>query len=474
MPVRDFDLILGRDSIFEFMAKGLAYAYTDAAVSENPSYASWSGAELAATTSTELFMMGQLGYSRVRDAPGKHGLYLWLLQSNRADMPHVIAFRGSEEFLDDTGISSDWEADLIDSEVGYRQIYGLPGQGDNIGLIQEFYDEAAALPGFDTKGLCVTGHSLGGALAQRFAADSRWWAGVTEIVTFQAPGVGSPRLQHWQEYTGSVATVRHHISGGDVVHMSGGPHLRNGSGSFYYHLHNSLSSPLPPHCVTLLCCNPIHSLYPANGDLPIAADGTPGFNLMSAYGSSMTTLRSENSDSEAWIQLDPYDGTIPVSTTIITPSVAALLGPICTNIQSLQTANGRRNREPLILSSEAGYSTFDRIMSTLSSGVALLGLTLPDIAEPVRRTFGTATNAAEGAWDALTTRVEQSGGVWRFVVDVVSPSTNLIVAPLVIDMASSAHSRVNQRSNAMRMELAEDARRAQQQSGFNSGGGGGW
>jgi hypothetical protein len=76
----------------------------------------------------------------------------------------------------------------------------------------------------------VTGHSLGGALAQHCA--SAFPGSVRRVVTFQSPGISMIQSAMFDSLGDDKPEVTHHVSGGDVVDMAGGSHL---SGTTFVH-----------------------------------------------------------------------------------------------------------------------------------------------------------------------------------------------------------------------------------------------
>lgn len=76
----------------------------------------------------------------------------------------------------------------------------------------------------------VTGHSLGGALAQHAA--SAFSDKIRRIVTFQSPGISSVQAAAFKGKKGVFEGASHHIAEGDLVDLAGGKHL---AGDVFYH-----------------------------------------------------------------------------------------------------------------------------------------------------------------------------------------------------------------------------------------------
>jgi pimeloyl-ACP methyl ester carboxylesterase len=116
----------------------------------------------------------------------------------------VLSFRGTSE---KRAVADD----------ANREGVGTYQFSSNMAKVQGLLDEAG--------GKCiVTGHSLGGALAQMAAAT--FPEGVSRIVTFQSPGVDKETADKLKKYNDEVPpedriTSTHHRAEGDLVPMSG-------------------------------------------------------------------------------------------------------------------------------------------------------------------------------------------------------------------------------------------------------------
>ena len=139
---------------------------------------------------------------------GPDGLYAQLFVPNpktsRPATRPVLVFRGTELFKD--FLTDTTGADL---EVSIGQSQYQQAVDERLVEILEAAGKAD-----------VTGHSLGGALAQHAAAEhSRL---VAEVVTFQAPGIGRDKA----EKSGvDPEDVTHYVAAGDPVHRAGGAHV---------------------------------------------------------------------------------------------------------------------------------------------------------------------------------------------------------------------------------------------------------
>lgn len=136
----------------------------------------------------------------------------------------VVAFRGTEAVKSNEeslgnplGMFNDVLADLGPS-VGSRQ---YDANADAIRALMEGGTDKDVL----------TGHSLGGYLAQRVAAEN---ADLTDsVVTYQAGGIDSDDADRFEEANADGhIDVRHHQTNWDVVHLAGEQRL---DGTFFQH-----------------------------------------------------------------------------------------------------------------------------------------------------------------------------------------------------------------------------------------------
>ena len=143
--------------------------------------------------------------SKINDAAT--GLFVGLIvpQTGRSDLNAIVVFRGTEP----TNGIDDIVADINPVSVGNNQFRAN----------QRFIGQLIAEGGGKVN---VTGHSLGGALAQLCAA--AFTGSVNEVYTYQSPGIDSSSAEAFDE-TEDHPTVRHHMAGGDLVDNAGDKHL---------------------------------------------------------------------------------------------------------------------------------------------------------------------------------------------------------------------------------------------------------
>jgi|GEM_PF-2707480 len=189
------DAIPARDVFYEFLAH--RYAYDPA-----------------------LPLFGQLlavnGYSHQGsyDFESRAGLSFTIVMprpERRGELPPVVVFRGTQ-VSDLQDIRTDLEFQIGQSHFGAVTELGLGEM-----LLGAAVDAGGLKPH-------LTGHSLGGALAQLTAA--HWPERVGAVVTFQSPGLTRLNAKRAAQRSAECALeVRHYIADRDVVHLAGQRHL---------------------------------------------------------------------------------------------------------------------------------------------------------------------------------------------------------------------------------------------------------
>ena len=147
----------------------------------------------------------------------------------------LLVFRGTENMDKDL---KDTLSDAHPLGVGYNQYIG--NIHDNRSRIRRWVTNKI----HDGKSISVTGHSLGGALAQHFAVDwtSNVGGRVASLVTFQAAGISATDAGRFN--AGNCDQVIHHIAAGDLVSLAGTFVQKNSSSYRFYEYIGDNTNPL--------------------------------------------------------------------------------------------------------------------------------------------------------------------------------------------------------------------------------------
>ncbi|BBC22649.1 lipase family [Pseudanabaena sp. ABRG5-3] len=171
------------------------------------------------------------------------GLFCGLIMPKEgSDKKPVLAFKGT-----DFGKTGDALADADPVAVGFTAFKLKQEQ------IQGLISQAGGK-------VVVTGHSLGGALAQHAA--SAFTGNISKVVTFQAPGISQEQVRQFNNNVNDMEEderpeVVHHLATGDIVDLAGGKHIGGsglyaGKGNAEFFLHNLESSGPNNHTKFLL------------------------------------------------------------------------------------------------------------------------------------------------------------------------------------------------------------------------------
>ena len=131
------------------------------------------------------------------------GIDAWGLKSNVAGNDPILLFRGTDSI-------EDVFTDMNPEGIGFDYFQ------ENRDVIESWLDAADD----DGSRVDFIGHSLGGALAQWFAAD---WTGlgnaISDVITFNSPGISQT---YADKFVASLAeSATHYITNGDIVSMAG-------------------------------------------------------------------------------------------------------------------------------------------------------------------------------------------------------------------------------------------------------------
>ncbi len=145
-----------------------------------------------------------------------YGLLVPNEQGKAAGKVPIIAFRGTND------LATLWQ----------DMDFNSPGHGGIQPLLKDFSHIANLVMKYGFNKVDVTGHSLGGALAQHFTGTNPGI--VRRLVTFQSAAPNGAQYKDNMEGLEEEERpeVVHHIAKGDIVDLAGGEHLE---GTFYEH-----------------------------------------------------------------------------------------------------------------------------------------------------------------------------------------------------------------------------------------------
>ncbi len=158
-------------------------------------------------TATQKKLLQEFGYQAEPTISGPLGFEMRVFIPSHADYPHpIIAFRGTE-----FSSLKDLQADLAPKSVGSTQFKANQRRIDQALQRTAQYGRA-----------WVTGHSLGGALAQLTA--TTYSDQVARVITFQAPGIDANEVKNLEQHNKTsdhdVQSTHYQVSG-DVVSTVG-------------------------------------------------------------------------------------------------------------------------------------------------------------------------------------------------------------------------------------------------------------
>jgi hypothetical protein len=114
----------------------------------------------------------------------------------------IIIFRGTKS-------PQDWLSDAHAKGVGYDQFFG------DYPKLQRWMQE--------NQDVVITGHSLGGALAQQTAINLSNGDEISEVITFNSPGLNSTQMSkdNYKDFQAYQSRVTHYVNENDVVSFAG-------------------------------------------------------------------------------------------------------------------------------------------------------------------------------------------------------------------------------------------------------------
>ena len=133
--------------------------------------------------------------------------FMTLVDANREDghqLDPILAFRGTEMGRGGMTAATDWWANLDENGIGFDQFENRTNQTH----IQHALTEMGANE--NQNNFSVTGHSLGGALAESFTARyGRKHENITQAVTFNGAGVSEDVVAEFAQHRAMIPVHRH-------------------------------------------------------------------------------------------------------------------------------------------------------------------------------------------------------------------------------------------------------------------------
>lgn len=209
-----------KDSVYEFLSREVAYnnIWAEKALTGDRTLKSVYGGTKFAQ------LAGDYVVDKIFDDPGT-GFYALGLTSNTS--APVLVIRGTE-----LSGPTDIFSDLNSGGVGLDQY-----QKNNI-AVSQWLSATGKRPD-------MTGHSLGGALAQYFAAGAtNNGQQLGNIITFNSPGIDETLAREFKADNAKI--VKHYIVSGDIVSLAGQEFIQGGYEIFDFVGNNILTSHLKP------------------------------------------------------------------------------------------------------------------------------------------------------------------------------------------------------------------------------------
>jgi uncharacterized repeat protein (TIGR01451 family) len=249
----------GKDAVYEFLSKEFAYR-TDLKIGDSLKVL-YNGTKLSQ-------IAGDYTIDKIFSDGGNTGFYaIGLTSTTQAP---VLVLRGTQPTQDNF---ADILADINPKGIGFNQF-----EQNSAAPLQWLTDISKSTKKIPD----ITGHSLGGALAQYFATSSKdLRRKLGDVVTFNSPGVSIATVDKFNAGTGSINRIKYYITNGDIVSL-GGENFLPGQ----YEVLDITNNPIPGIGLYINHVSPV--LYPA-----FYSDGT-----------KLDVKKILESDDNSWLNSD--------------------------------------------------------------------------------------------------------------------------------------------------------------------------
>jgi hypothetical protein len=181
-------------------------------------------------------LLGLLGFTfeGIVDKPD-FGLFAWFFKSTGSYYPNIVAIRGTEFN------TADLQASEATAKDAFNDLTKSIGQYQYFSGRSEIEEKMQQIKADNGKDFVITGHSLGGALAQQVVAGASPSISsmIEELVTYMSPGIGKETVSRFETKiangTHVMPEIRHHVNFGDFVDLAGGDKILHHGGNCVYH-----------------------------------------------------------------------------------------------------------------------------------------------------------------------------------------------------------------------------------------------